>query len=214
MPVLETARRLRGACGAAGRADRIERIDRVERVRAVLNGTSNFVLGEIERGASLDAAVARARQAGFAEQDASADLSGSDAACKLALLAEAAFGETVPLEHIAHSGIDDTVEVAVRTAAKSGRVLRSVASIERGAQGELEACVALQALTPDDALAAAHGEDNVVQFVTSAGSVETRGAGAGGVPTAFAVLADLDELDRSRRTSDDASSGRAERTSA
>jgi homoserine dehydrogenase len=173
VPVLETLRGLRG---------------RVESIEGVLNGTSNFVLDRLARGASLEAAVAEAQALGYAEADPGDDLSGLDAARKLALLARAAFGAALDPEDIPRPG-----EGAVGACRPSdeGRVFRLVASL-RATGG---ACRAQVALVPFDALhplAGCRGADNAVVITLKDGrTIELSGRGAGRWPTSESVMGDL-----------------------
>ncbi|MBL8998127.1 MAG: homoserine dehydrogenase [Gemmatimonadetes bacterium] len=166
----------------------------VHRVRAVLNGTTNYILSRIERGDPYAAALAAAQRAGFAEADPSRDLQGVDAADKLALLAWLAFGADPSTLEVVTEGLPRDVDAAVRGAARSGRRLRLVATAERAARG-VTAHVSPALLHLDDPLAAAVDEENVIQVTSaSSGTLTLRGRGAGGAATAAALLADLIHL--------------------
>lgn len=155
----------------------------------VLNGTANFVLGQCEKGRSLEAAVAEARARGLAEADPSRDLDGRDAAAKLCTVALLLGGP--PLR-------EDEVPCEPITTAALRPGLRQVATLERTADG-WRARVALECPPPDSPLRQARGEQNVVVLGRADGSREClRGSGAGRWPTAEAVLGDLLELARDR----------------
>ena len=161
------------------------------RVRGILNGTANFVLTRIESGASFDDALDQARAAGFAEADASRDLDGRDAADKLALIAWAAFGvapETLPVRR--HTLLPDPSRY-VALAARLGASIRHVAECAL-VDGEVVASVE-PVLTPlDSALARTREEGNLAEvFAGWRAPLCASGPGAGGQPTAVALLSDL-----------------------
>jgi homoserine dehydrogenase len=194
VPVLETAARL----GGEGRLLALE---------GVLNGTCNFVLDGLEAGCSLEEAVAETRRRGLAEAEPTADLDGSDAACKLALLARAAFGADLDPREIPRDGCRGLDPEAVREAARVGRRVRQVARLAVS-QGRLRARVSVESLPQDHFLAAARGEENRVLFEVREGPpVALAGKGAGGRPTAEAVVADLFDLWRLWARRRDAASG-------
>jgi homoserine dehydrogenase len=160
-------------------------------IRGVLNGTTNFILSRIERGADYANALATARREGFAEADPTRDLSGLDAADKIAVLAWLGFGVDPGTLDIRLSGLPDDLDAAVRRASAAGRVLRIVASATRVGAG-VYARVAPRLLNPDDPLARVRDEENVIQLESeSSGLISVSGRGAGGSATASAVLADL-----------------------
>ncbi len=163
----------------------------VRGVRGVLNGTTNFLLTRIARGATLQAALSAAREAGFAEADPSRDLSGADAADKIAVLAWLAFGTDPRTLRIDVVGMPPDVEAQVAAATARGRVLRLVASAVRTVRGP-RAFVRPMLLHRSDPLARARDEENVVQVESeSCGTITLSGKGAGGPATASAILADL-----------------------
>lgn len=160
-------------------------------IRGVLNGTTNFILSRIEQGASYAEALATAQREGFAEADPTRDLSGLDAADKIAVLAWLGFGVDPGTLDIRLTGLPQDLEAAVRRATAAGRVLRIVASATRVGDG-IYARVAPRLLNPDAPLARVRDEENVIQLESeSSGLVQVSGRGAGGSATASAVLADL-----------------------
>jgi homoserine dehydrogenase len=165
----------------------------VRSVRGVLNGTTNYLLTRIARGVAYGTALDEARRAGFAERDPSRDLSGTDAADKIAILAWLAFGvdptrltvERTPL------GAPESIEQLVRAAVQADRVVRLVATAWRTPRG---ARAAVRPLLLDrlDPLARTHDEENAVQIESeSSGAITLTGRGAGGAATASSLLADL-----------------------
>lgn len=159
-------------------------------LRGVLNGTTTFVLTEIEHGARFEQAVQAARMLGYAEADASADLSGRDAAAKLAILATLAWRQPVTLDEVPTRGIDADISRLVRTAREHGGRVRLVA--EATTRTGLQLRVEPRLLDAHDALAAAEGVVNVVEVRCAlAGQLAWYGAGAGGARTASALLGDV-----------------------
>jgi len=185
VPVLETVERLARECGIVS-------------VEGVLNGTTNFILHELARGVSFDDAVAQAQACGLAEADSSADLDGSDIACKLVLIARAAFGYQVPFHTVKRSGLDEVDPRHVFDLSKSGTAVRLVGSLRREGQSVV-ADVRPQVLDSEHPLAGAHREENCVLIKTEDGATHiVRGKGAGRWPTAESAFADLLLLARDR----------------
>jgi homoserine dehydrogenase len=181
VPMLETVARLAADSGIVA-------------LRGVVNGTCNFVLDALGAGRSVDEALADARRLGLAEADPRLDLSGQDARDKLVLLCRVAFGGDP--DRLLVAGIPKDLHPA-----PAPRVLRLVAEAKRTARG-VDAIVAVVALDPDDPLAHARGEENVLEVRIEGGPpTVVRGPGAGGGPTATAILADLEDLRRRRSLS-------------
>lgn len=161
----------------------------------VLNGTSNFVIDQVEAGKSFDAAMDEARRLGFAEPDSTADLDGTDVGAKLKLLREIAFPGETPV-HIEVGAI--TAESLV---IPQGKGLRYVARCYRTQHG-LEASMKLEALDADHYLVGARGEQNraIIELENSGEKGgETwcvTGKGAGAWPTTEALLADVLQIAR------------------
>lgn len=172
-------------------------VDRVRSLAGVINGTTNFILSEMERGTPHEVALARAQAAGYAEADPSDDLNGVDAACKLSLLCSAAFGVDVPPGDIARRGIQHLSTDQIRRAGSRGRRFKLIATAERRQDGSVAARVAPAALDRSHPLAQLEGEQNGLVLETEcSGALSLFGRGAGGRPTAAAVLADLESVAR------------------
>jgi len=163
----------------------------VRAVRGVLNGTTNFILTRLERGATFDEALREAQRAGFAEADPHRDLEGLDAADKIAVLAWLAFGVDPTALTVQTAGLGDDIAHRVQQARLDGRVIRLVAQAELRDDG-VQASVAPLALDEAHPLARVRDEENVVLIESeSAGTITLHGKGAGGHATASALLADL-----------------------
>jgi homoserine dehydrogenase len=165
--------------------------DSILALAGVMNGTCTAILSAMEAGEDYATALARAQELGYAEADPSSDVDGDDAAHKLALLMQLAFGLAVISPRIRRSGIRNVSKRDVARAQMLGYRIRLVAAAVRnghGASGEV-APVLVPALHP---FARATGPENVVRVVArDAGALVFSGRGAGGFPTASAVLGDV-----------------------
>lgn len=166
--------------------------NQIELLHGILNGTSNFILSQMEeRGASYDDAVAEAQRLGYAEADPSMDVDGTDAAQKLAILAHLAFGARIHWSEIPCWGID-TLELAdLRYAGELGYRIKLLAVAELVPEG-LELHVSPTLVKKGTPLAEVRGAFNAISVVGDAvGQVFFHGLGAGQMPTASAVVADM-----------------------
>lgn len=172
--------------------------DRIDAVAGILNGTCNFVLTGMARSARpYDGVLAEAQALGYAEADPAADVEGTDAACKLALLARLAFGQEVPLEAVPTEGITRLQPVDFVYSGMLGRTPRQLGIARRLGDGRLLLSVRTHLVSNDSMLARVDGPFNAVQVSTArGGDFVFTGRGAGGDPTATAVLADLVEIAR------------------
>lgn len=166
--------------------------NRVESIHGILNGTSNFILTQMEQdGSSYAESVGEAQRRGYAEADPTLDVDGSDAAQKLAILVQLAFGARVHWRDIPRTGIDVVDLDDVRYAAELGYHIKLLATAELSAAG-LELHVSPTLVRRGTPLAEVRGAFNAVRVVGDAvGPVFFHGQGAGQMPTASAVVADL-----------------------
>jgi homoserine dehydrogenase len=172
--------------------------DRVKRILGIVNGTTNYILDLMEReGATLEDALAKATELGYAEADPTADIEGYDAAQKVAILASLAFHTNVPLDAVYREGITGVTIEQVESARKAGFVVKLLAICERLTDAEtgedgVSARVYPALIPVTHPLAAVHGANNAVFIeAEAAGDLMFYGAGAGGLQTASAVLGDL-----------------------
>lgn len=167
--------------------------DRITEIAGILNGTCNYILSQMtQRGAAFEDALAEAQRLGFAEADPTSDVSGEDAAFKLALLASFAFGATVDVGEIATTGIDAVSVKDIAQAAELGHVIKQIGLAQVAADGSISAHVAPSLLPNSHPLASVSGSFNAVWLrADRAGELMLLGRGAGGAPTASAVLGDL-----------------------
>jgi homoserine dehydrogenase len=163
----------------------------VERIHGIVNGTTNFILSEMERGLSYEAALGEAQRRGFAESDPSEDVSGADAACKMAILARIAFGVPVRLGDVRYEGIEHLRSDDLQYAREFGLGLKLIGTAERR-DGGLSVRVHPAFLYAGHPLASVGGCFNAVTVESEAiTEITMSGPGAGGPQTASAVLGDL-----------------------
>lgn len=185
--------------GAAPMLEQVRRIAETRRIRSlrgVVNGTTNFILDRLAEGASHEDAVRAAQRLGLAEQNPATDLDGSDAAHKLALLAQTAFGQWLHPSKIERTGIEGLKANSVQEAAKAGHSIRLVASLHSDLQG-VRACVRPQLVDRNHAFAKTFNEENCLEIHPEGGEVVyVRGKGAGRWPATESVVADVLDMCR------------------
>ncbi|WP_372735920.1 homoserine dehydrogenase [Nocardioides sp.] len=172
--------------------------DRVTRVLGIVNGTTNFILDKMDTsGAGFTEALEEAQELGYAEADPTADVEGFDAAAKAAILASLAFHSRVTAADVHREGIAEVTAADVMSANDMGSVVKLLAICElRQVNDDGEEAVSVRvhpAMIPSShPLASVRGAYNAV-FVESeaAGQLMFYGPGAGGAPTASAVMGDL-----------------------
>ena len=164
------------------------------RVMGIVNGTTNFILTKMsEHGADYQVALAEAQQLGFAEADPTADVQGHDAAAKIAIIASIAFGTTVRLDDVYCEGITQITAADIAIARKFGFAVKLLGVAELNSVSSKLSVRVHPALVPlTNPLAAVRESFNaVVVDGRASGSLMFYGRGAGGEPTASAVLGDV-----------------------
>lgn len=167
----------------------------VEEVRAILNGTTNYILTQMrQQGWSYGQALAEAQRLGFAEANPASDVDGWDACYKLCLLARHAFGQELKPSQVTLQGISDLPAELVETARQEGKRVRLVGRLQVQ-NGELLGSVLPEAVGPEDALFSIEQELNAVEVTLRySGRHLFSGKGAGALPTGSAVLSDVLKL--------------------
>ena len=161
-------------------------------VRGILNGTSNFVITELERGVALDRALATARERGLAESDCSRDLDGRDAAAKLAITAWVAFGIAPSTLRIRRTSLLPGLPQLARVALGLGSRLRLLAECVQLDSNRVVASVEPTIVSAASGFARTHGEENRIEIDQGwSAPLTVSGPGAGAEPTASALLSDL-----------------------
>jgi homoserine dehydrogenase len=174
--------------------------DRIERLEGILNGTCNFILSKMEEGAEFAAVLAEAQAKGYAEADPTEDVGGFDARAKLAILMRLALRVEVNPEEIVPRSITSISAVDFSYAQYLGYTIRQVSRAQKS-EGTVAATVGPMLVDQRSPLAWSRGTENmVIASGHYGGNVVFSGHGAGGHPTAVAVVSDLLALaHRSRR---------------
>jgi homoserine dehydrogenase len=167
--------------------------ERIGRVLGIVNGTTNYILTKMaEEGTGYAEALAEAQELGYAERDPTADVEGYDAGAKAAIIASIAFGAKVVAGDVYHEGISGLTPSDIAYAARLGYVVKLLAIAERDPDGSVGVRVHPAMVPTTHPLASVRESYNAV-FVEgeAVGSLMFYGRGAGGSPTASAVLGDL-----------------------
>jgi homoserine dehydrogenase len=164
----------------------------IERVHGIVNGTTNYILTEMARtGASYEEALRDAQELGYAEADPTEDVTGKDAAAKMAILARLAFNAPVRLDQVSYEGIEPVTPDDIGYARELGLSLKLVGSAER-IDGGIAVHVYPAFLYGAHPLASVNGSFNAVTIESPAiTEITLSGPGAGGPQTASAVLGDV-----------------------
>ena len=172
-------------------------------LQGIVNGTCNFILSQMsEEGQSYAQALAEAQSLGYAEADPTLDVDGSDSVHKLVILAQVAFGVTVPLSAVDRRGITDIQQIDLRYGGELGYTIKLLAEAWHNQQ-ELALHVSPVLVKQRTPLAQVRGAYNAIHVVGDAvGDTLYYGRGAGCMPTASAVVADIIDLavGRAQRT--------------
>ena len=167
--------------------------NRITRIRGILNGTTNYILTAMgEEKLSLEAALKEAQKRGYAEANPTDDLNGMDAARKLAILADLAWGREVKPEDVGREGILGVQFRDVEAAAKLGGKFKLICEAEQLPDGSITAFVEPQVVLPGSMLYSVDQAFNALLITGNAvGDVMFYGTGAGSEPTASAVVGDV-----------------------
>lgn len=165
----------------------------IRSVAGILNGTTNFILTEMKNnGTPFETVLSRAQRLGYAEADPSADVDGFDAARKIIILAAIAYGKLLPLEAVSVEGIRNIPAEDVSLLATAGISVKLIAYAEKTKDGKIYAAVSPRAVLP--ACPLCHVDDvfnGVLIDCNMLGETMFYGRGAGKLPTASAVVADI-----------------------
>jgi homoserine dehydrogenase len=173
--------------------------EKIDKVLGIVNGTTNYILTEMsEQGTTYSDALVDAQELGYAEPDPTADVSGADAAAKVAILASLAFGTWVGIDDVYHEGIEDISPIDISFASDFGYAVKLIGVCERVESG-INARVHPVMIPLEHPLAGIRGATNAI-FIEgpTIDSLLFAGPGAGGDPTATAVLGDM--IDAARET--------------
>jgi homoserine dehydrogenase len=180
-PVINLAR-----CTLAG--------NEITAIRGILNGTTNFILTNMEAGRSYEDVLAEAQKLGYAEADPTADVGGFDALAKVTILANVLMGENVKPDDIPCEGITQITLDDIEKAKAEGKRWKLIGEIKKEG-GKVTASVAPMMIDLSHPLAGVMGAVNAVTFTTDLmGDVTVNGPGAGRTETGYSILIDLLEI--------------------
>ncbi|GGC99605.1 homoserine dehydrogenase [Thalassobacillus devorans] len=172
----------------------------ITEIKGILNGTTNYILTEMEKGNSYEAALQKAKELGYAEADPTNDVEGYDARYKAAILSGYLMGTPISSKDIPCKGISDMTLEMVNEALKDNKKWRLLAQVKKE-NGEVTASVEPQLLDADDPLAGVTGATNAILYECDlAGPIMLTGAGAGLKETGFSLLIDLIDYQRQKTT--------------
>ncbi len=163
----------------------------VRRVQGILNGTTNYILTQMEKGASYSQALGEAQQYGYAEADPTGDVEGFDAAGKVAILSALLMDTPLALDQIERTGITGITAEDVSDAKAEGQRFKLIGSLEKLPEG-VKASVKPERLPLSHPLASVSGATNAITYTTDLlGEVTLIGPGAGRLETGYALICDL-----------------------
>lgn len=165
----------------------------IDEIAGILNGTTNFILTKmINEGESFDSALKTAQELGYAEKDPTADVEGHDACRKICILASLAYGRHIYPEFVSCEGITKISLADVAYAKSRGYVIKLIANAKRMPDGKISACVGPAFVREHSQLGSVEDVFNAILVRGNAtGDVIFYGKGAGKLPTASAVVADV-----------------------
>ena len=165
-------------------------------IRGIFNGTTNFILTQMEGGMSYAEALKKAQELGYAEADPTGDVEGFDTMGKVLILANVFMDGKLKKEEVSRTGITKLTPDDIRKAASEGKRWKLIGSLKREGN-RVTGSVRPQALPLSNPLTSVMGATNAIQFATDLmGEVTVVGAGAGRKETGFAVLSDLLDIHR------------------
>ncbi len=168
----------------------------IREIRGIMNGTTNFILTNMELGKSYEDALKEAQELGYAEAVPDADVEGWDALAKVVILSKSVMGADIGVDDVDRTGITGISVGDVEKAKKDGKRWKLIGKVTRDGKG-ITASVTPTMVDITDPLASVSGATNALTFVTDLmGEVTIVGAGAGKIETGFSLLVDLLEIDR------------------
>ena len=163
----------------------------IEKIQGILNGTTNYILGEMEKGASYSDALQQAQQLGYAEADPTGDVEGHDAAAKVVILGNLLMGLQLTLSDIDRTGISHLTPEDISSAAAENCCWKLIGSVVPTAEG-YRASVRPEKVSLDHPLAGIGGATNAITYSTALlGDITLVGPGAGRMETGYAVIEDV-----------------------
>lgn len=168
----------------------------IKSIQGILNGTTNYILSEMEQGLSYESALGQAQELGYAEAVPDADVLGWDAMAKVIILANTVMGASLSTDEIDCTGITEITLDDVKAAVAGGYRWKLIGSVNREGD-KVTGRVAPMKLPLSDPLASVMGPTNALTFDTDLlGPVTVQGCGAGRIETGFSLLTDILAIDR------------------
>ena len=168
----------------------------IKEIRGIMNGTTNFILTNMEQGKSYEAALKEAQELGYAEAKPDADVEGWDALAKVVILSKSVMGTDIGVGDVDRTGITGISLDDVKKAKADGKRWKLIGRVVREGKG-VKASVGPEMVDMTDPLASVGGATNALTFVTDLlGEVTIVGAGAGKIETGFSLLVDMLQIDR------------------
>jgi homoserine dehydrogenase len=171
----------------------------IKKIQGIVNGTTNYILTQMQDGKPYAEALAEAQSRGYAEVNPAGDVEGHDAAGKLVILANVLMGASIGVEDVEREGITHLTKEDVSEADNAGEVWKLIACLEQTEDGGIRARVRPERIPRAHPLASVRGATNAVTYTTELlGDVTLIGPGAGRLATGYAILCDLLAIDRRR----------------
>ncbi|MBU9713801.1 homoserine dehydrogenase [Evansella tamaricis] len=171
----------------------------ITEIKGILNGTTNYILTEMEAGSSYENALAKAQELGYAEADPTSDVEGYDARYKAVILSNYLMGGNITPDDVACQGISGITVEKMEEVKSRNKTIRLLARIKK-ANGKITAKVQPEELEKNDPLASVQGPTNGILYKCNlAGPIFLTGAGAGLRETAYSLLIDLINYQREKR---------------
>lgn len=163
----------------------------VTRIQGILNGTTNYILGEMENGADYATALKDAQAKGYAEADPTGDVDGHDAAAKVVILANLVMGQSMTMDDVSCTGISGLTRAEIQSAQAENRRWKLIGTLE-SANGRIHGSVKPVKLDATHPLYGVSGAANAVTYSTDLlGDITLIGPGAGRVETGYAIIGDI-----------------------
>ena len=163
----------------------------VTRIQGILNGTTNYILGEMENGADYKEALKDAQAKGYAEADPAGDVDGHDAAAKVVILANLVMGRSMTMEDVSCTGISGLTRDHVLAAQAENQRWKLIGTVEN-VDGRIQGSVRPVKLEPSHPLYSIGGATNAITYSTDLlGNITLIGPGAGRIETGYAIIGDI-----------------------
>ncbi len=163
----------------------------ITKIQGILNGTTNYILGEMSSGADYEVALKQAQELGYAEADPTGDVEGHDAAAKVVILGNLLMDLSLTLDDIDRKGISHITNVDISNAASAGKHWKLIGSVQKCGDGFI-ASVKPEMVSHEHPLASIKGATNAITYSTELlGDITLIGPGAGRMETGYAVIEDI-----------------------